>query len=327
MLKLKLLLALGLGLGLGWGAALWQAGRLPVTGPDPVGDGAAAAPDIDDFRASLAALPPARRQQLLADAGAFGVFAERRLQQEVLVRAATAAGLDADAEVAAAMRDAAARVLAARYLEREAPVATLAEPADAEVEAFYAARQRQFAVPDRLPVWQIFIAAPVTDPDARAAARTRARQALETLLAGKSGFAELASRESEHEPSRANGGYMGLLAPEELKPEIRQVLLSAPQGKPVGPIDTDAGVHLVQRGALVPGRLAPLDEVRPRIVQALREQALGERQNDTIRAASAAHPLTVEAAQLEAWRQQLLAEEQAAAAPAAAKNNVQSGAD
>jgi len=309
---LKLLLTLGLGLVLGWGAAQWPAGRQPGVGTDATLPRADATPDLDGWRAGLAALPPARRQQLLADESAFAAFTERQVQQHVLARAAEAAGLAADPQVAAAMRDAAARVLAASFLEREVPVADLAAPADANIEAFYAARQRRFAVPDRLPVWQIFIAAQATDAAALGAARSRVRQLLETLLAGQSGFAELAGRESEHGPSRANGGYMGLLAPEELKPEIRQALLNAPQGKPVGPIETEAGVHLVQRGALVPGRVPTLDEVRPQIVQALREQALGERQAAVVRAAAAAHPLTFDAEQIEVWRKQLVAADQAA---------------
>lgn len=307
-----------LGLALGFGAAHWWPPAGPVVAARP--DAAAALTaggtfGYDTVKTALARLPPARREAVLGDARAFAVWVERRGAQHVLAAAAVAAGLPDLPAVAAALREATVDTLAAEYLVREAPVSAVVPPDEAKVEAFYREQEARFRVPDRLPVWQIFVAAPAGDAAARAEARGRARAALETLLAGKATLAELAASVSAHPPSRLNGGYMGLLAPEELMPEVREALLKAPQGKPVGPIETAAGFHIVQRGALVPGSVPPLDEVRPQIVAYLSEEALRVRQEEVLRTAAAAHPVTVDAADLEPWRTRLkdeLAQEEAA---------------
>ncbi len=295
---------LALGCGLGWfGATSWQ----PVTPPAAVAAESSARTDLayDDVAASLSRLPPARRQVVLDDPSTFAAFVEQRGRQQVLYGAAMAADLAAQPAVAAELRDATVRVLAARYLEREAPAAAAPAPDEADIEAFYRDQEARLRIPDRLPVWQIFIAAPEGDEEARAAARERTRQILESLLAGKASLSELATNTSDHAPSRLNGGFMGLLAPEELKPEVRQALLAAPQGKPVGPVETGAGFHVVQRGALVPGSVPPLAEVRPQIVGWLREQSLAAQRAAVLRRAAEAHPVAIEASELERWRRRL----------------------
>lgn len=318
---LRAALLLLAGMAAGWaGAGLWPAEKsgdavLPLaTGKDA---GAAAAPlDEATIQASLARLAPDRRQAVLDDAEAFAAFVERRGRQQVLAEAARAAGLPESPAIEAELRELTVELLAARYLEREAPAAAIAAPDEAAIESFYRDQQARFRIPDRLPVWQIFFAAPAADEPARTAARQRAREAVETLLAGRQTFAELAASSSDHAPSRVNGGFMGLLAPEEVKPEVRQALLNAPQGKSVGPIETPDGYHVVQRGALVVGSVPPLEEVRPRIEAWLREQALAAKQAEVLAAAARAHPLSVDAADLEAWRTQLRDAEAAEAAAA-----------
>ncbi len=293
---------------LGWLGATDWAGTSPADGPGaPTEAAAASAFGFGNVEASLARLPPARRAAVLDDAAAFAAFVEQRGQQAVLAAAADSAGLADQAPVQAQLREATTDLLAERYLQREAPATAAVAPDEAAIEAFYRDRQASFRVPDRLPVWQIFVAAPAGDESARSAARQRARATLEALLAGKSTLAALAAETSDHAPSRLNGGFMGLLAPEELKPEVRQALLAAPQGKPVGPVETDEGFHIVQRGELVPGTVPPLDEVRPRIVAWLTEQSLAAQRAAVLRRAAEAHPLNIDAADLEQWRQRLRA--------------------
>ncbi|MGE3771606.1 MAG: peptidylprolyl isomerase [Gammaproteobacteria bacterium] len=310
-------LGLVIGLGLGWiGASSWQA--TPAV-PPAASSSTSTGFGYDTVRTSLSRLAPARRRAVLDDAATFAAFVEQRGRQQVLYAAATAAGLAEQPAIATELRESAVEILAARYLEREAPAAAAPAPDEAAVEAFYRDQQARFRIPDRLPVWQIFIAAPAGDEAARTAARERSRQALESLLAGKANLSELAASSSDHAPSRLNGGFMGLLAPEELKPEVRQALLAAPQGKPVGPVETDAGFHVVQRGALVPGSVPPLEEVRPQIVAWLTEQALAEQRAAALRKAAEAHPVTIEATELEAWRQRLRDAEAAESAAAGAQ--------
>ena len=300
--------ALVLGVAVGWGVAHWT--RQPA---DPAGAAghyaqalAADALGEADLRDALLALDAPRRERLLAEQAAFAAFAEQRGQRQVLANAALAAGLDAEPALRGAVRESALGLLAAHYLERVAPADGIPTPADAEIEGFYREHQSEFASPDRLPVWQVFIPASAADAARRREARASARSVLEALLAGEESFAEAASRHSAHVPSRENGGYMGLLALDELLPEVRTALLGVPQGKAVGPVETAAGFHVVQRGALVPAALPSLEEVRPRVARLLRERALAAQRSEAVRAAAQAHPVRLDADDVERWRQALL---------------------
>ena len=296
-----------LGVAVGWGAA-----NRAQRAPDEVGRYAqglsADELGMDDLRGALLQLDTPRRLRLLMDQAAFAAFAERRGQRQVLANAAIAARLEAEPATRGALREDALRLLAGRYLERVTPANDIPAPTDAEIEAFHREHQAEFASPDRLPVWQVFIAAPVAEAEHRRAARTRARAVLEALLSGDQSFAEAASRHSAHAPSRENGGYMGLLPLDELLPEVRAALLNAPQGKAVGPVETAAGFHVVQRGALVPAAQPSLDEVRPRIAGLLRDRALAARRVDAVRTAAQSYPVRLDAGDVERWRQALLKE-------------------
>jgi len=316
--------ALVLGIAVGWGVAHWT--RPPADQAGAAGRYTQAlAVEVlgeADLRDALLALDAPRRGRLLADQAAFATFAEQCGQRQVLANAALAARLDAEPALRGAVRDSALRLLAARYLERVAPADGVPAPADAEIEAFYREHRAEFASPDRLPVWQVFIPASADDAARRREARASARAVLEALLAGEQSFAEAASRHSAHVPSRENGGYMGLLALDELLPEVRTALLGAPQGKAVGPVETAAGVHVVQRGALVPAALPTLDEVRPRIARLLTERALAAQRAEALRAAAQAHPVRLDAGEVERWRQALLEEFSQQAPAESAKKSV-----
>jgi peptidylprolyl isomerase len=310
-----------LGIAVGWGAA-HRAQRVPdevarhaqALGTDALG--------MDDLRGALLPLDTQRRRRLLLDQAAFAAFAERRGQRQVLANAALAARLEAEPATRAALREEALRLLAGRYLERVAPEGDIPAPTDAEIEAFHREHQAAFASPGGLPVWQIFIPAPAAEAERRLEARTRARAVLEALLSGEQSFAEAASRHSAHAPSRENGGYMGLLPLDDLLPEVRAALLNAPQGKAVGPGETAAGFHVVQRGALVPAAQPSLDEVRPRIADLLRDRTLAARRADAVRAAAQSHPVRLDAGEVEGWRQALLEEFSQEAAAENAESSV-----
>jgi len=299
-----------LGVAIGWGVARWT--RQPVDRADPAGRYAQAlaadALGVDDLRGALLGLDAPRRARLLADEAAFAAFAEQRARRQVLANAALAERLEADPALRESLRESALRLLAAHYLARVTPAGDIPAPTDAEIEAFHREHQAEFASPDRLPVWQVFIPAPADDAARRREARASARSVLEALLSGEQSFAEAASRHSAHVPSRENGGYMGLLPLDELLPEVRTALLNAPQGKAVGPVETAAGFHVVQRGALVPAAQLPLDEVSPRIADLLRERTLAARRADAVREAAQTHPVRLDAADVERWRRELLEE-------------------
>jgi parvulin-like peptidyl-prolyl isomerase len=103
-----------------------------------------------------------------------------------------------------------------------------------------------------------------------------------------------------------NGGYMGLLALTDLKPEVRQAVESATVGQPVGPVESEDGYHLVQRGATVAGSTLEFEDAEPQVRDFLRREALAKARAAAVARMVADHPVEFAADQLGEWRVGLL---------------------
>ena len=80
-----------------------------------------------------------------------------------------------------------------------------------------------------------------------------ANELLQRLRTRSADFAELARRFSLHEPTRANGGALGIVRRSELDPALHGPVFSARAGDVIGPIVTALGVELVKVEEHLPG--------------------------------------------------------------------------
>lgn len=125
------------------------------------------------------------------------------------------------------------------------------------------------------PLWDvshILCACDPRDERERLVAEARAK----ALLAGLDGEAKSfasAARESDC-GSKATGGHLGQLGPNDTVPEFEAALRSLPEGgiSPV-PVLSRHGWHIIRLNATVPGQVLPYDTVRPKIAQALEKAA------------------------------------------------------
>jgi peptidylprolyl isomerase len=285
-----------------------RAGSAPAPAEGTTAGARAPLLTLADIEALLAALPAAERDTWLADAGALG----RLVDEESALRSVLAA-----AEVNRALEDPLTALLVQRSRDRTLVDLYLARvvranlspdwPSAVDVEKLISSEPERFRLPERVPVWQVFL--PVAaDADAAAvsAVRGRARELATLLRKGKAEFALVAEEHSAHAPSRAAGGYMGLVAVAELLPEVRELAHTLAPGAVSDPVQTAQGFHIVRFGERQAARALPADEARALARQLLLREATVAIREAALAKIRESHPVTIAAEEIDAWHQALL---------------------
>jgi parvulin-like peptidyl-prolyl isomerase len=106
---------------------------------------------------------------------------------------------------------------------------------------------------------------------------------------------------------------MGLVRVSDLKEAIRKPLMALAQDKLSGVIRTEAGVHILRRGAVVPEQPVTFEEVKDEIRQLLQRQAQAQLRQAIYEQARKTYPVDLADARVEEWRLRLRTNVQAAA--------------
>lgn len=249
-----------------------------------------------EMKALLDAQPPEVRKTLAESPDAL----ERSLRTELIRRAvaaeAQAKGWDKRADVAARVARAREEVIVSTYVNELARPAN-DYPSAAEVQAFYDANRDRLQLPQRYRVAQIYVRRPADKAAADAAVKKAADLAAKARAPGAD-FAALAKSASEHE-SAAAGGDVGWLAEAAMIPEIRPVVPRLAKGQVSDPIATAEGWHVVKLVDTAEAGPAPLDAVRPQIVNTLRLQRAQELERKYLDELLARTPVSIDKAALD----------------------------
>ncbi|MBI2802298.1 MAG: peptidylprolyl isomerase [Gammaproteobacteria bacterium] len=307
---LQLIVIGALGALTGVGVTLWRLNALPAVLHQPLNAVVSTEPstvdaiDIDYVRELLTLLAPADRNRILETDDSLLAFVAQEARNQAALSAAYAAHAERSAPVRRIMERAGQRVLIEAFMQDVMRQNLDSKyPTEADQQTFYSNNPAQFRVPDRFALWQIFI--PATTAAERTKAQALARRLLEQLLSGKQDFATLATQYSGHEPSRLNGGYMGLVGLADLKPEVRAAVEGAPPDKLLGPLATNEGFHLVKRGPTVAGKLLEFEQVKDRIVRYLQQTARLDVMRQALDKMLVLHPVKFATADIAAWRTEL----------------------
>jgi len=173
------------------------------------------------------------------------------------------------------------RLLAARTGEHP--------PSDDELRAFYAAHAAEYRTPERMTLWQVFLAG---------AAPGRAEELLAELRRDGVAPAEAVRRGDAF----AAPAHLRSQSPADLArrfgPGFAEALAEAPVGAWSGPVATPYGAHLVWIEARTPSDAPSLDVLRGQLRERWLEEERARRLAETLQALRARHPLHVESA---AW--------------------------
>ncbi|MDQ0608258.1 parvulin-like peptidyl-prolyl isomerase [Variovorax sp. W1I1] len=227
----------------------------------------------DEVEKLLQALPEAERAAVKADRASLDGWLRQRLLSEALLRDARSKGWadrpEVKAKVDAAVREATMRVVAASYLESVSQVPA-GYPSDAEVKAAYEQGKANFNLPAGYRVAQIFMATPDRDAAAIAKAREEAGRLARQARAGD--FAAVARANSQDKRTAGRGGEVETLPLAGMLPELRDTVATLKPGEVSEPVQAQAGFHVVKLLDTQPARTATLEEMKPQLQLALRQQ-------------------------------------------------------
>jgi parvulin-like peptidyl-prolyl isomerase len=247
-------------------AILLLAAATPALASDPVvaraGDKEITASQIQPY---LAKVSPAEREALLQNPAALSRAVRTILLQRQLLDEAKSAEWEKKPETQALLARVRDAAIAESFLESVTAIPP-DYPSDGEITALYDARKDSLRLPTQYRLAQIFIASAEDKAKAKSEASALAKQV-------KSGdFAALAKANSDEPVSAAKGGEVGWLAEDSIQPAIRKALSGAGKDAIAGPIELGDGFYFVKILDLREPRTATLDEVRPQLIAALRQE-------------------------------------------------------
>lgn len=159
------------------------------------------------------------------------------------------------------------------------------DPAD--IQRVYAANKDVYHVPERAKVRHILIETPKPGPDGKVdekameAARAKAQDVLKQLKAGGD-FAQLANKYS-NDPGNEDpnthakkGGELGWILKGQTVPEFEKAAFTQSKGQISEPVLSSFGLHIIQTEDKEDAHTKPLEEVKPGIEDALRQQKAKE---------------------------------------------------
>lgn len=268
-------------------ALLLLAAATPALAADPVvalaGDKEITASQIQPY---LAKVSPAERDALLQNPAALSRAVRAVLLQRQLLDEAKAADWEKNPETQALLARVRDAAISESFLESVTAVPA-SYPADDEIAALYESRKDSLRLPREYRLAQIFIASADDKAKAKSKADTLAKQV-------KSGdFAALAKANSNEPRSAAKGGEVGWLAEESIQPAIRQALAGAGKDSIAGPIQLDDGFYFVKILDVREPRTATLEEVRPQLTAALRQERAALNRQAYLERLQAKSPVTL----------------------------------
>jgi hypothetical protein len=268
-------------------------------------DGGAITLEMSDMQGILGHLNTTQRQTVLGSTDSFRKMVRQEADNRAILAAALSNKLQDDPETRYLMQRGAENVLREVYLNRLIAGKIPADfPTAAQVREYYDKNKEKFVVAERVNVWQIFL--PVGAKGENAAAQQKQAEAIvKELNENKIDFPAAAQKHSRHEQSRYNGGYMGLVSVSDLKPDIRKALMAADEGRIVGPIKSETGIHIMKRGSTVAAQPISFEQSEAQIRQLLSRQARAQLRKAILEQARTTYPLGLEDDKIEEWRLRL----------------------
>jgi len=263
--------------------------------------------DLDYVSLLIANMNQQEREKVLADQELFKQVIESEANNRSTVSAAIANNLVEDRNVEFLMRRGAENIMREAYLNRLISSKLPKDfPSDEQVAEYFESNKGQFIVPERVHVWQIFFKkTDSSDKKETAELKKKADGIISELNKGKKDYSNIALAQSEHEQSRALGGYMGLLKTSDLIPEIKEPILKLKEGEISKPIESQAGIHILKRGKILKPETLELPQVEQQIRQLLIKQANTQLRNAIFNQARKEYPQALSDNKLEEWRLRL----------------------
>ena len=263
--------------------------------------------ELTELKMIFANLSAEQRKLLLSDSERFAELIKQQLALKSVLKAAVANNLHKDANTLFLMKKTAENALRELYLKRLIAEKLPADfPSDEQIQTFYEENKERFVVEQRVHLWQIFLPfGENQDIEAIKSLEAQANSIVKEIEKDKISFNEAAGKHSRHQPSRNNGGYMGLVKVSDILPAIKEKVLELKQEQVSQPLKTEAGIHILRRGEIVEAQNVELAEAREQIKAALRQEAGKRFQQAVIEQSQKSYPIEITDKKVEEWRLKL----------------------
>lgn len=155
---------------------------------------------------------------------------------------------------------------------------------DQDIEAFYTDHPERFVRPELRTARHIMITINPDYPDnTPEVANRRIRELHEQACTDPGSFGELAQKNSEC-PTALDDGLLGQVPPGKLYDSLDAVLFQLKEGEVGGPVETEAGLHIVYCEDIQAGADIPLNAAREKIREYLNAQRRKAKQKAWIEA-------------------------------------------
>jgi peptidyl-prolyl cis-trans isomerase C len=152
--------------------------------------------------------------------------------------------------------------------------ASVPNVSDEELAVYYRDNERRLTFPEEVRVRHILLTwKPLGTKDDRAAIRGQMAPILEKARGGAD-FAELARRHSQDAETAPNGGDTGFFHRGQMVPAFEEAAFALAQGEISDMVETPFGVHILRLEERRPARLLPLDEIREKLRDHVRQERM-----------------------------------------------------
>jgi len=255
----------------------------------------------DEVEKLLQALPENERAAVKADRTALDGWLRQRLLSEAVLRDARTRGWadrpEVKAKIDAATREITARIVSTSYIDSVSQVPA-GFPSDADVQAAYEQGKTGYNLPAAYRVAQIFLATP--DKSVAAVAKVREEACRLARQARGGDFAAVARANSQDKRSAERGGEVDTLPLARMLPELRDTIAKLKPAQVSEPVQSEAGFHVVKLLEVTPARTATLEEMKPQLQGALRQQRQQQLVQAYLAQLAPATTLSIDAAALDA---------------------------
>jgi parvulin-like peptidyl-prolyl isomerase len=156
------------------------------------------------------------------------------------------------------------------------------EITEQEIKAHYEANAKLYMQPEMVHARHILIKFNPADPkEKNELVLKKAHSVLQEAQSGKVPFESLVQKYSEG-PSVKQNGDLGFFPRGRMVKEFEDAAFNAPLKTAVGPIKTDYGYHIIYVEEKNPSQTAPLEEVRPRIVEFMTRNKQARKNEDLL---------------------------------------------
>ena len=161
----------------------------------------------------------------------------------------------------------------------QAKIADAIQVSDAQIQAYYNAHKEEYRTPERVHARHILLSTTGKSKDEIAKIKAQA-EALDKQIKAGADFAELAKKNSADTTSAVKGGDLGWVSRGQMVKNFEDAMFSMKPNQISDPVSTEYGFHIIQVLEKQPAHLQTLDEVRPAIVSALKNQSVGDKMQD-----------------------------------------------